>query len=185
IPSEIVFRIILYLSCNDISNLRLTSGRMRFHCDQPYLWRSIYLRPSSPPLKEKNYTEGHATVLWKLTDLKKIIDVHLEHIKSIQIWGVRDNIVHYLLSSCPNLHHLTICGWATLSDHCLKVLPSQTPLKLRTLKLIGTSEQMNFVSVDASALGKLLVQTPDMTDLVFGCKMHIHADILLNELEQS
>ncbi|CEP09347.1 hypothetical protein [Parasitella parasitica] len=171
LPTELLFNIASHLSCQDLSSLRLTCKFMRTFCDQPMNWKSIDLQPSA--LQE----------LWKLTELKDAIDPHLLHIHSIRIWGVRDNIVQYLLSQCPNLQHLTICGWTTLSDHCLRLFPSQS-LKIKTLELIGSSQQTNFVSVDAYTLGNLLIQSPEMTNLVLGCEIHIHAETLITELEK-
>jgi hypothetical protein len=144
---------------------------MHTFCDQPINWKSIDLKPS----EEQE--------LWKLTKLKNIIDPHLSHIQSIRIWGVRDNIVQYLLNQCQNLQHLTICGWTTLSDHCLRLLPSQS-LKIKTLELIGSSQQTNFVSVDAYTLGNLLLQSPELTNLALGCEIHIHAETFITELEK-
>ena len=171
LPSELLLNVMSLISCQDLSSVRLTCKSMRTFCDQPVNWKSIYLKPS---------TEQE---LWKLTKLKDIIDPHVSHIQSIRIWGVRDNIVQYLLNQCRNLKHLTICGWTTLSDHCLTLLPSQS-LKIKTLKLIGSSQQTNFVSVDAYTLGNLLLQSPEMTNLVLSCEIHIHAETFVAELEK-
>jgi hypothetical protein len=142
-------------------------------------WRSITLKP----LYDDDNDDAK-DVLWKLAELKEIIEPHVSIIKSVRIWGVRDNIVKYLLSSCLNLQHLTICGWTTLSDHCLRLLPSQL-LKIKTLELIGSSKDTNFVSVDAYTLSNLLVQSPHMTNLVFGCDSQVHAETFVTELEQN
>jgi hypothetical protein len=171
LPPEIIFNIISFMSCKDMSSLRLVSKTLRTFCDYPTNWRAIYLR---------NNITGQ---LWKLAELKEIIDPHLSDIRSISIWGVRDNIVQYLLSSCRNLENLTICGWNTLSDHSLQLPPSQT-LKIKTFKLIGSSLQTNFVSIDAYALGNLLARSPQMTSIVFGCDTQIHAETLITELEK-
>ncbi|CAO0789715.1 unnamed protein product [Mucor circinelloides] len=171
LPSELLLTVISLVPCQDLASLRLTCKYMRTFCDQPIIWKSIDLKPSGEQ------------ELWKLTELKNTIDPHVFHIKSICIWGVRDNIVQYLLNQCRNLQHLTICGWMTLSDHCLRLLPSQS-LKIKTLELISSSQQTNFVSVDAYTLGNLLLQSPEMTNLVLGCEIHIHAETFITELEK-
>lgn len=176
LPPEIVFNIIAHISYKDVSCLRLVSRRLRTYCDQPIIWRSIILKPSEMHNDTRN-------ILWKLIELKNIIDPHVSLIESVRIWGVRDNIVQYLLLSCPNLQHLTICGWTTLSDHCLRLLPSQS-LKIKTLELIGTSQETNYVSVDAYTLSNLLVQSPHITSLIIGCDSQIHAETFVTELER-
>lgn len=177
LPPEIVDIVIAKISINDLRFLRLVSQKLRIYCDHPIHWRSISLKPPSDNNDVK-------TTLWKLEELKKIIDPHASLIESIRIWGVRDNIVNYLLSSCPNLQHLTICGWTTLSDHCLGLLPTQS-LKIKTLELISTSQETNFVSIDALALGKLLDRSPDMNSLVLGCENQVNAESLVAELERN
>jgi hypothetical protein len=169
LPPEIIFKIISFTSYKDISSLRQVSKILRTFCDHPTNWRTVRL-----------HVTGH---LWKLTELRSILDPHLSLIRSIYIWDVRDSIVQYLLSSCRNLEHLTVCGWNTLSDHSLR-LPSTQPLKIKTLKLIGSSIQSNYVSIDAYALSNLLAQSPHMTSIVLGCDIHIHAETLVTELEQ-
>lgn len=178
LPSEALFNIASFLSCQDMSLLRLTSKKMCTFCDHPFNWRTIKLEPT------ENFS------LWRLVDLKEIIYLHVSHIHSIQIWSVRDNIIHYLLSQCNNLRHLKIFGWTTLSDHAFSRLSSssslmQQPLKLRSLELIGIPQQANYISVDAYTLGGLILRSPDMTHLLFGCDINIHAGILLAELEKA
>ncbi|KAK4517376.1 uncharacterized protein ATC70_000711 [Mucor velutinosus] len=172
LPPELLYKVISLVPCRDLASLRLTCKYMRTFCDQPIVWKSIDLKP----WREQE--------LWKLTELKNTIDLHLSHILSIRIWGVRDSIVQYLLNQCQNLQHLTICGWTTLSDHCLRLLPSQS-LKIKSLELIGSSQQTNFVSVDAYTLGNLLLHSPEMTNLVLGCEIHIHAETFITELEKT
>lgn len=171
LPPELMLNITSFISCRDLSSLRLVSKIFRTFCDHPRNWKSIHLKPDSIPL-------------WQLADLKSIISPHLLHIQSIYIWGVRDNIIYYLLSQCKNLQHLTICGWTTLSDHCLRIRPAQS-LKIKTLELIGSPQQTNFISVDAYTLGNLMIQSPEMTNLILGCEIHIHAETFLSELEKA
>lgn len=171
LPSEIILNIVSLMPCKDVSSLRKVSKTLCTFCDYPTYWRTIRLHNNIP---------GH---LWKLADLKEIIDPHLLHIRSIHIWGVRDNIIQYLLSSCPNLENLTICGWNTLSSYSLKISPSQA-LKIKTFKLIGSPLQTNFVSIEAYALSNLLAQSPQMTNIVLGCDISIHAETLVAELEK-
>ncbi|KAI9356654.1 hypothetical protein BD770DRAFT_306974, partial [Pilaira anomala] len=171
LPSEILLNIVSFVSCRDLAVLRLVSKNLRTCCDLPRNWTTLHLEPGSIPL-------------WQLADLKSIISPHLPHIQSIYIWGVRDNIIYYLLSRCKNLQHLTICGWTTLSDHCLRLKPAQS-LKIKTLELIGSPQQTNFISVDAYTLGNLMIQSPEMTNLVLGCEAHIHAETLVAELEKA
>ncbi|KAI8367926.1 hypothetical protein EDC96DRAFT_505789 [Choanephora cucurbitarum] len=172
LPTEILFEIVSYLPCQELAKLRQVSRMLRAFSDRPNHWRAIQL----------HHGEHKPGQLWKLDQLKSIIAPHLDHIQSIRIWGVRDNIVHYILSSCPNLRHLTICGWTTLSDHSLRLLPPRS-LKLKTLVLIGSSEQTKFASIDASTLSNLLAQCPEMTNLVLGCELQMNAETLVAELE--
>jgi hypothetical protein len=171
LPPEILVNITSLLSSKDLSSLRLVSSTLRFYCDNPSNWRSIYLEPPS-------------NQIWKLIDLKLILHPHLSHIQSIHIWGVRDSIVRYILSFCVNLKHLTVCGWTTLSDHSLHLEPTQL-LDIRSIKFIGLPKQTNYVSIDAQTLGKFIIQSPQLNDLVLGCQLHVHADTLISELEKS
>ncbi|KAG0735415.1 hypothetical protein G6F57_013437 [Rhizopus arrhizus] len=154
LPPEILVNITSLLSSKDLSSLRLVSSTLRFYCDNPSNWRSIYLEPPS-------------NQIWKLIDLKLILHPHLSHIQSIHIWGVRD-----------------ICGWTTLSDHSLYLEPTQL-LDIRSIKFIGLPKQTNYVSIDAQTLGKFIIQSPQLNDLVLGCQLHVHADTLISELEKS
>ncbi|KAI8375780.1 hypothetical protein BD560DRAFT_391889 [Blakeslea trispora] len=172
LPPELLFQVTSYLSCQELAKLRLVSSMLRTFCDRPVHWRAIQLHHENRAGQE----------LWKLGELKSIITPHLDHIQSIRIWGVRDNIVNYILSSCHNLRHLTICGWTTLSDHSLRLLPPRS-LKLKTLVLIGSSEQTKFASIDASTLSNLLAQCPEMSNLVLGCELQVNAETLVAELE--
>lgn len=174
LPPELMLNITSSVSCRDMSSLRLVSKTMRTFCDHPMNWKSIYLDP-----KFENPNS-----LWQLADLKSIISPHVSHVQSIHIRGVRDNIIYYILSQCCNLQHLTIYGWTTLSDHCLRLRPAQS-LKIKTLELIGSPQQTNYISVDAYTLGNLMIQSPDMTNLVFGCEIHIHAETFIAELEKA
>ncbi|KAI8097847.1 uncharacterized protein B0P05DRAFT_522293 [Gilbertella persicaria] len=171
LPPEILFEVTSYLCCQELASLRLTSRLLRTYCDHPNNWKNIQLHTNS------------SGQLWKLDQLKKVIGPHLAHIQSIRIWGVRDNIVHYILSSCYNLRHLTICGWTTLSDHSLRLLPPRS-LKVKTLALIGSCEHTKFASIDASTLSNLLAQCPEMTHLVLGCELQMNAETLVAELEK-
>lgn len=174
LPLEILLRIASFISCRDMSSLRLVSKAMRTFCDHPSNWRTIYLEPEvKSPVS-----------LWQLGDLKSIISPHVSHIQSIHIWGVRDNIIYYILSHCKNLQHLTICGWTTLSDHSLRLQPAQS-LKIKTLELIGSPQQANYISVDAYTLGKLMTQSPYMINLALGCEVHMHAETFVSELEKA
>lgn len=174
LPPELMLNITSSVSCRDMSSLRLVSKTMRTFCDHPMNWKSIHLDP-----KFENPNS-----LWQLADLKSIISPHVSHVQSIHIRGVRDNIIYYILSQCYNLQHLTIYGWTTLSDHCLRLRPAQS-LKIKTLELIGSPQQTNYISVDAYTLGNLMIQSPNMTNLVFGCEIHIHAETFIAELEKA
>ncbi|KAG0823948.1 hypothetical protein G6F62_006536 [Rhizopus arrhizus] len=157
----------------DICGLTLVSS--------PHLARSYHhLFPVDNFDEVKNNT---STKLWQLNELKSIIDPHKDHIYSIHIWGVRDSIVQYILSHCSKLKHLTICGWTTLSDHSLHLVPNQL-LELKSIKLIGSANKTNHVSIDAYTLAKFILQSPQLNHLVFGCQTHVHADTFLSELEK-
>lgn len=171
LPSEILLYIICsFLSSKDLASLRLVSKILCHYCDDPSNWKFIYLEPPN-------------TKLWQLNELKSIIDPHKDHIYSIHIWGVRDSIVQYILSHCSKLKHLTICGWTTLSDHSLHLAPNQL-LELKSIKLIGSANRTNHVSIDAYTLAKFILQSPQLNHLVFGCQTHVHADTFLSELEK-
>ncbi|KAI8393495.1 uncharacterized protein BYT42DRAFT_551208 [Radiomyces spectabilis] len=180
LPAEIVWQIISYLSLKDISLLRLSSKRLRTFCDHPAVWRDLQLNPS---MLSSASTCHKTCTLWTLADLQAIVGPHVSHIRSIQIWGVRDSIVRYLLANCLQLQELTLCGWTTLSDHAFKT--ADHPLKLERLELIGAANQTNYTSIDASTLGKLLTHCTELSELLLSCQIHIHAQALLKELESS
>ena len=120
--------------------------------------------------------------LWQLHELERLIAPHVAHIQTIQIWGVRDHIVRYLLTQCTQLLDLTVCGWTTLSNHAFN--PKKT-MRLRRLELIGAVQQPNYAGIDARVLCQLLRQCPDLQSLALGCQIHIHARTLLKELKKS
>ncbi|KAI8885373.1 hypothetical protein K501DRAFT_180162 [Backusella circina FSU 941] len=171
LPPELLSIVLSYISCNDLATLRLLSKQLCTFCDYPVHWKSIILAQ-----------EDHS--IWQLQSIKAIIDPHLYSIKSITVEKVRDSVVRYILSRCLNLTCLSICGWLTLSDHSLR-LPSQQLLRLEKLELIGSTSQPNYISVDARTLGKLLVQSPNLKDLLILCQVHIHAETFVSELEKS
>ena len=190
LPSEILWNIISFFSLEQLSNARLVSKKLRHFCDHPSHWKHLRLVPPQQQYQQQdNHTNNKSSiVLWQLNDLERILKPHLNIIQSIQIWGVRDNIVRYLLQHCPHLNNLTLCGWTTLSNHAFKITSSSssTPKKLalRRLELIGTDQQTNYAAIDARSLGDLLIQCPDLSDLMLGCQVHIHARTLLRELKK-
>ncbi|KAI9485081.1 hypothetical protein BDB00DRAFT_851400 [Zychaea mexicana] len=188
LPSEIIWQIVSYLSLKDLTTARLASMKLRHFCDHPSHWKNIRLEPprkaaTTTTTDDKNSnTKPSSMPLWQINDLEHILEPHLKHIQSIRIWGVRDNIVRYLLQHCVNLNDLTICGWTTLSNHAFKT--SRTRLALRRLELIGADQQPNYAAIDARLLGDLLTQCPDLSELMLGCQVHIHARTLLIELRK-
>ncbi|ORZ02198.1 hypothetical protein BCR43DRAFT_481176 [Syncephalastrum racemosum] len=184
LPPEIMWHITGYLSLDDLAVARLVSKQLRHFCDHPSFWRDLRLEPAGQPNNNSsNTTTTTSTMaLWQLSDLKRLVEPHVRHIRSIRIWGVRDTIVQYLLEQCPNLTDLTVCGWTTLSSHAFGKL--NRTLALRRLELIGAAQQPNFAAIDARQLGRLLHQCPDLSDLMLGCQIHIHARTLLKELKR-
>ncbi|PHZ11264.1 uncharacterized protein RHIMIDRAFT_22087 [Rhizopus microsporus ATCC 52813] len=112
------------------------------------------------------YLEPENKQLWKVQELISIIGRHAVDIHSIHIRGAQDGVIQYILSHCVNLKELIVSGWNTLSDHCLDV-PGR--LNLRTIKFIAP-DSTSYVSIDAHRLG---------------CHVHIHAETLLSELENT
>ncbi|KAI7853770.1 hypothetical protein BDC45DRAFT_510063 [Circinella umbellata] len=189
LPSEILWNIISFFSLEQLSNARLVSKKLRHFCDHPSHWKHLRLVPPQQQYQQQdNHTNNKSSiVLWQLNDLERILKPHLNIIQSIQIWGVRDNIVRYLLQHCPHLNDLTLCGWTTLSNHAFRIpSSSSTPKKLalRRLELIGTDQQPNYAAIDARTLGDLLTQCPNLSELMLGCQVHIHAKTLIKELKK-
>ncbi|KAI9316833.1 hypothetical protein BX666DRAFT_1947391 [Dichotomocladium elegans] len=197
LPPEILWHIVSHLSLADLAIARLVSRKLRHFCDHPSHWRCLKLQPSSSPPSSKtattplssssssSTTTAYAMSLWQLADLEALIQPHVAHIKSIQIWGVRDNVVRYLLQNCHQLEDLALCGWTTLSNHAFKLQKhGPSPLRLRRLELIGAAEQPNYAAIDARQLAELLAISPNLTELVLGCQIHIHARTFLKELKK-
>ncbi|KAI9277166.1 hypothetical protein BDA99DRAFT_555080 [Phascolomyces articulosus] len=190
LPPEILWNIVSYFSLEQLSNARLVSLKLRHFCDHPDHWKHVRLVP--PQIEQQNgslsSSSSSSISLWQMNDLERILAPHLKLIQSVQIWGVRDNIVRYLLQNCVNLYDLTLCGWTTLSNHAFKIPASSTTgtskLALRRLELIGTDQQPNYAAIDARLLGDLLTQCPDLSELMLGCQVHIHAQTLLKELKK-
>jgi hypothetical protein len=204
LPSEILWNIITLLDPIDLSNARLVSKQLKKYCDHPTRWKNLSLDP--PALSSLTIAASTATTttrysnannssishdvlaLWNLSDLKAILEPHLSLIQSIQIWGVRDNIIRYLILHCHNLQDLTILGWSTLSDHALRIPPSHQSggdhqLSLRRLRLVG-QQKSNFTSLDATTFAKLITRCPQLEELsVVSCQIHIQADSLLNSFD--
>jgi hypothetical protein len=180
IPIEIIWEIIKKLDLVDLSNARLVSRRMRTLCDHPSHWRHIQLKPAV-----SNALEGRidSLALWNLPDLKTILEPHRLLIQTIHIWGVKDNIIQYILINCLHLQDLTVSGWSTLSDLAFRA-PFTQPNRqhlyhLRRLRLVG-QRKSNFTSLDGATFGKLIAQCPNLEELsVISCQIHLQADTLL------
>ncbi|KAI9266336.1 hypothetical protein EDC94DRAFT_603453 [Helicostylum pulchrum] len=169
LPSEMIWKVIKLLDPMDLSNTRQSCKRLCGYCDHPSNWASLTLVPSP--------ASSGALDLWSLSTLQLILQPHLPLIKTIKIWGVRDSIIRYLLTSCRDLENLTICSWITLSDHAFSKQLS-IPLSLRTLRLNG---QQHFTSLDASTFAKLISNCPKLEEVyVTSCKIHIQAEALLD-----
>ncbi|ORZ26075.1 hypothetical protein BCR42DRAFT_401530 [Absidia repens] len=183
LPSETLWKILSYLTAHDLSCIRMANKKLAVFADHPSHWRHLHLAPPQQYEEEQKVVSFSSSTLtlWSLKDLQRLVGPHRKIIESIQIWGVRDNIVRYILSSCVNLTDLTLCGWATLSDHAFKQLHSD--LKLQRLMLVGAPEQPNYTSLDATTLAQLLMQCP-LKELSLGCQVHIHAETLLLELHK-
>ncbi|ORZ08942.1 hypothetical protein BCR42DRAFT_424319 [Absidia repens] len=184
LPSETLWQILSYLNVHDLSCMRLSSKKMALFADHPSHWRHLDLAPLTRPCTENSDQKGipiSPLQLWNLKDLQRLIGPHRRMIKSIRIWGVRDNIVRYILSHCVNLTDLTLNGWSTLSEHAFKHIHPH--LKLHRLMLVGAQTQPNYTSMDATTLAHLLMQCP-LKELSLGCQVHIHAQTLLMELNK-
>lgn len=189
LPSETLWQVLSYLTVHDLSCIRLASRKLSLFADHPSHWRHLDLTPPVLQPKESSLTQPSSSPsskqscmkLWTLKDLRRLIGPHRNVIKSIQIWGVRDNIVRYILLHCVNLTELTLCGWATLSDHAFKHIHPET--KLNRLLLVGAQDQPNYTAMDATTLAYLLMQCP-LKELSLGCQVHIHAQTLLLELNK-
>ncbi|KAI8098621.1 uncharacterized protein BX664DRAFT_319185 [Halteromyces radiatus] len=183
LPSETLWQVLSYLTVHDLSCIRLVSKKLALFADHPSHWRHLHLAPPQQYEEEQKVVSfsSSSLKLWSLKDLQRLIGPHRRIIESIQIWGVRDNIVRYILSHCVNLTDLTLCGWATLSDHAFKHLHPE--LKLHRLMLVGAQEQPNYTAMDATTLAHLLMQCP-LKELSLGCQVHIHAQTLLMELNK-
>ncbi|KAI9471014.1 MAG: hypothetical protein EXX96DRAFT_375200 [Benjaminiella poitrasii] len=183
LPSEIIWNIIQMLEPIDLSIARSVSKCMRAYCDHPELWKNICLIPRSTDeggINKKKSDRG-AINLWRLSTLKAILQPHLNFIKKVRVWGVRDNIVRYLIENCYSLQDLTIVGWCTLSDHAFRLNPSfdQKILCLNRLKLIG-HQKSSFTSMDGTTLGRFIRQCPQLEEVfILNCQVHLHADSLL------
>jgi hypothetical protein len=177
LPTEIILNILQYLSTVDLARVRLVSKKLRKICDYPICWKQVVLKKVDQESdREKNET---ALSLWKLEELKEVIEPHLFFIESLCIWGVHDNIVQYLVLNCPTLKELTLYGWFTLSGHSLKI-PEGKTLPLQKLRLVSSPKsQSNFTSLDASALGKFISQCPNLMHILLACQIHFQADTLL------
>ncbi|CDH55142.1 hypothetical protein RO3G_11212 [Lichtheimia corymbifera JMRC:FSU:9682] len=159
LPPEILWHIISSFDHNDLSIVRLSCKKLRHFCDHPSHWRTLSLKPS-PTTNSKG--GENSMDLWQLHELERLIGPHVAHIQTIQIWGVRDHVVRYLLTHCTQLLDLTVCGWTTLSNHAFN--PKKT-MRLRRLELIGAVQQPNYAAL--------------------GCQIHIHARTLLKELKKA
>ncbi|KAI8344415.1 hypothetical protein BC941DRAFT_408576 [Chlamydoabsidia padenii] len=191
LPSETLWQVLTYLTVHDLSRIRLASKKLSVFADHPSHWRHLHLTPPPPspssplPLSsttcQRSKDMTSTLTLWNLKDLQQVIGPHRNMIKSIQIYGVRDNIVRYILQHCVNLTDLTLCGWATLSDHAFKYIHPTN--KLNRLMLVGAQEQPNYTAMDATTLAHLILQCP-LKELSLACQVHIHAHTLLFELGQ-
>lgn len=195
LPPEIIWNIVSLLSPLDLSNMRAVCKKMLSCCDHPSNWRNIQLvqsftttgdygceLPSTfDPLESSVNINNKCLHLWKPSELKNILEPHLLIIQKIEIWGVCDSIIRYLILNCSNLQELTIFGWNSLSDHALRV-PTQQ-LCLRKLKLVG-QRKSNFTSVDANILGNFIARCPLLEELsVVRCQVHIQADSLIDSFD--
>lgn len=162
LPYEILWHILTLVAPTDLHQARHTSRVLRDLASHPTFWRNLKL-PSER--------------LWRVCDLKPVLVSHVEHIRSIKIEGVRDDVVRFLLSACPNLEHLELNGWTTLSDHALKYC---SPRKLKSLQLLGP-----YTAIDAGALGRFVAQCPELSELTLSCLAHIHAPTLARTISIS
>jgi hypothetical protein len=170
LPNEILHNIVSNLSYQELNALRQTSRIMQKFCDCSIYWKTIVLE-----LDENKF--------WELSSLNSIVSPHKVDVKSIEISRVRDSIVRYLLLNCTNLQYLTIHGWTTLSNHSLR-LYSQRNTSLVKLSLFGSANKSNFISVDSHTLGKLMIQSPNITHVLILCQIHIHAEPFISLIER-
>ncbi|KAI8637338.1 hypothetical protein BD408DRAFT_424695 [Parasitella parasitica] len=189
LPTEIIWNIMQILDPFDLSATRLVCKKLCAISDHPSLWRNIQLRPAATSTPLHN---AENLPLWSLMDLEHVLQLHLRHIQAIHIWGVRDNIIQYILTNCHHLQELTISGWSTLSDHAFRITAptpgfdhrSLNALNLRRLRLIG-QRKSNYTSLDAFAFGKLLKRCPYLEEItVVSCQIHLQADYLLQLVDQ-
>lgn len=187
LPTEIVWKVMQALDPIDLSITRCISKKFRTFSDHAVLWEDIQLKPTKSPSSDMDDLP-----LWNLADLKAVLQLHLSHIQTIHIWGVRDNIVQYILLNCFNLQELTISGWSTLSDHAFRIITTAhhyqttkpTTLNLRRLRLIG-QQKSNYTSLDATTFGKLINQCPYLEEItVVSCQIHLQAECLLQMVDQ-
>lgn len=182
IPNEILYKVLSGLSPFDLSRVRNVSKKFRYMSDHPAHWKSIILDPKD------DRRHDASLFLWNQKDLKNILHPHLAIIEKIHICGVRDNVIQYLLLECSNLRELTICGWLTLSEHSFRIPleKKKTPLLLRSLRLIGDTQQLtNFISLDSTTLGQLITKCPYLEELSVNCEVHFQAEGLLKSLKMA
>lgn len=171
LPFELLYQIVQQLSSMDLAKTRLTSKKIKSICDRPELWRSIQLKPQDD--------NGSVISFWSLNKLKSILSPHKQFLQRIDIWGVRDDIVQYLLRSCFQLKELTVYGWTTLSDHAF-ILPQ--PIHLCRLRLIG-ERKTNFTSLDSVTFSKFIRNCPQLEEFsIVSCHIHLHAESLIETL---
>ena len=185
LPAEIIWKIMQALDPIDLSITRCISKKFRTFSDHPVLWKDIQLKPARSSSNIDNLP------LWSFADLKAVLQLHLLHIQTIQIWGVRDNIIQYILLNCFNLQELTISGWSTLSDHAFRIITTahhhqitqKGTLNLRRLRLIG-QRKSNYTSLDATSFGKLINQCPHLEEIiVVSCQIYLQAECLLQMVD--
>ncbi|CAO3618978.1 unnamed protein product [Cunninghamella blakesleeana] len=156
LPTEIVTHICSFLNVKDLTNIRLVNKKLNRIIDQPLFWQHLYipLPTSSFDLSNNHFLPLSKCQLWKLNDIKEIIEPHKKIIKSIKIYGVKDNIVKYILSQCNQLEELILYGWITLSNHAFQ---SSKTVKLHKLELIAIDGFPNLLSMNASLFDHLCV----------------------------
>ncbi|KAI9358769.1 hypothetical protein BD770DRAFT_68447 [Pilaira anomala] len=188
LSSEIIWRVIQLLEPIDLSSTRQVSKRLRTYCDHPQNWKSISLiaPPTSSSSSSNTMKDEKRINLWNLTQLRHIIQPHLQFIQTICIWGVRDSIIRYLCQHCHHLQTLTIFGWSTLSNHAFSVQPSNhSLLLLRSIRLVGRQRDRrskNFISFDSTAtfFEDLIRKWPQLEEIsMINCQVQIQIDPLL------
>lgn len=174
LSSEIIWRIIQLLEPLDLSHTRQVSKRLRTYCDHPRNWTSISL---IAPI-----TNAEKTInLWNPTQLRHIIQPHLQFIQTLCISGVRDTIIRYLLQHCHHLQTLTLFGWSTLSNHAFSHPLLHPSNRLRSLRLVGQSNRpRNFTSLDTDTFRKFMSACPHLEEIsMVNCQLLIQMDPLL------